>query len=103
MSPKDLNLILSIPKMIEIGIDSLKVEGRMKSIHYVATVATVYRKVIDAYCADPDNFEFKQEWLDELDKCANRDTAPAFFEGFQDIKSKCLEIIVRKQRMILLV
>ena len=55
--------------MIEIGIDSLKVEGRMKSIHYVATVATVYRKVIDAYCADPDNFEFKQEWLDELDKC----------------------------------
>lgn len=37
--------------MIEIGIDSLKVEGRMKSIHYVATVATVYRKVIDAYCA----------------------------------------------------
>ncbi len=44
MSPKDLNLILSIPKMIEIGIDSLKVEGRMKSIHYVATVATVYRK-----------------------------------------------------------
>ncbi|CJD70185.1 U32 family peptidase [Streptococcus pneumoniae] len=81
MSPKDLNLILSIPKMIEIGIDSLKVEGRMKSIHYVATVATVYRKVIDAYCADPDNFEFKQEWLDELDKCANRDTAPAFFEG----------------------
>ncbi|ENQ3104129.1 putative protease [Bacillus sp. 491mf] len=81
MSPKDLNLILSIPKMIEIGIDSLKVEGRMKSIHYVATVATVYRKVIDAYCEDPDNFEFKQEWLEELDKCANRDTAPAFFEG----------------------
>ena len=43
--------------MIEIGIDSLKVEGRMKSIHYVATVVSVYRKVIDAYCADPDNFD----------------------------------------------
>nr|WP_247739244.1 U32 family peptidase [Bacillus sp. 165] len=81
MSPKDLTLVQSIPKMIEIGIDSLKIEGRMKSIHYVATVVSVYRKVIDAYCADPDNFVFKQEWIDELDKCANRDTAPAFFEG----------------------
>ncbi|MDQ0244549.1 putative protease [Bacillus fengqiuensis] len=81
MSPKDLNLIQSIPKMIELGIDSLKIEGRMKSIHYVATVVSVYRKVIDAYCADPENFVIKQEWLDELDKCANRETAPAFFEG----------------------
>lgn len=81
MSPKDLNLIQSIPRMIELGIDSLKIEGRMKSIHYVATVVSVYRKVIDAYCADPENFVIKQEWLEELDKCANRDTAPAFFEG----------------------
>ncbi|MFV2046754.1 U32 family peptidase [Metabacillus litoralis] len=81
MSPKDLNLIESIPKMIELGIDSLKIEGRMKSIHYVATVVSVYRKVIDAYCADPDNFKIDPEWLKELDKCANRETASAFFEG----------------------
>ncbi len=81
MSPKDLNLIESIPKMIELGIDSLKIEGRMKSIHYIATVVSVYRKVIDAYCADPDNFEIDSEWLKELDKCANRETASAFFEG----------------------
>ncbi|MBO8177581.1 MAG: U32 family peptidase [Bacillus sp. (in: Bacteria)] len=81
MSPKDLKLVESIPKMIELGIDSLKIEGRMKSIHYVATVVSVYRKVIDVYCADPDNFKIKKEWLEELDKCANRDTAPAFFEG----------------------
>ncbi|PPA71493.1 peptidase U32 family protein [Jeotgalibacillus proteolyticus] len=81
MSPKDLKLIESIPRMIEMGIDSLKVEGRMKSIHYVATVVSVYRKVIDAYCADPDKFTIKQEWLEELDKCANRETATAFFEG----------------------
>ena len=81
MSPKDLNLVESIPKLIEAGIDSLKVEGRMKSIHYVATVIGVYRKVIDAYCDDPDNFRIKQEWLDELEKCANRPAAPAFFEN----------------------
>ncbi|WP_338470339.1 U32 family peptidase [Niallia sp. XMNu-256] len=88
MSPKDLNLIQSIPKMIELGIDSLKVEGRMKSIHYIATVISVYRKVIDAYCADPDHFVIHQEWLDELDKCANRDTAPAFFEGVPGYKEQ---------------
>lgn len=81
MSPKDLKLIESLPGMIEIGIDSLKVEGRMKSIHYIATVVSVYSKVIDAYCADPDNFRIKQEWLEELDKCANRETASSFMEG----------------------
>jgi putative protease len=81
MSQKDLKLIESLPGMIEIGIDSLKVEGRMKSIHYIATVVSVYRKVIDAYCADPDNFRIKQEWLEELDKCANRETASSFMEG----------------------
>ncbi len=81
MSPKDLKLVESIPRMIELGIDSLKIEGRMKSIHYVATVVSVYRKVIDAYCADPENFLIKREWLEELEKCANRDAATAFFEG----------------------
>ncbi|RPK05530.1 hypothetical protein BSBH6_02232 [Bacillus subtilis] len=88
MSPKDLKLIESIPKMIEMGIDSLKIEGRMKSIHYVATVVSVYRKVIDAYCADPDNFVIQKEWLEELDKCANRDTATAFFEGTPDYEEQ---------------
>ena len=88
MSPKDLKLIESIPRMIELGIDSLKIEGRMKSIHYVATVVSVYRKVIDAYCADPENFVIDPEWLRELDKCANRDTAPAFFEGIPGYKEQ---------------
>jgi putative protease len=88
MSPKDLKLIESIPRMIELGIDSLKIEGRMKSIHYVATVVSVYRKVIDAYCADPENFVIQQEWLEELDKCANRETAPAFFEGVPGYKEQ---------------
>lgn len=81
MSPKDLNLIEAIPKLVDTGINSLKIEGRMKSIHYVATVVSVYRKVIDAYCADPDHFVIDPEWIKELAKCANRPTAPAFFEN----------------------
>ena len=88
MSPKDLKLIESIPKMCEMGIDSLKVEGRMKSIHYIATVVRVYRKVIDAYCSDPENFVIQKEWIEELDKCANRETAPAFFEGVPGYKEQ---------------
>mgnify|MGYP002740102523 CR=1 FL=1 len=79
MSPKDLTLIEAVPEIIELGIDSLKVEGRMKSIHYVATVASVYRKLIDDYCADPDNFVMTPEYKLELYKCANRDTAMSFF------------------------
>ena len=81
MSPKDLNLLRSVPEMIEMGIDSLKIEGRMKSIHYIATVVSVYRKLIDVYCGDPDNFIFDEQLLIDLSKCANRQTAPAFFEG----------------------
>ena len=81
MSPKDLSLIRSIPEMIELGVDSLKIEGRMKSIHYVATVVRVYRQVIDAYCVDPDGFVFDEDWGIELAKCANRETASSFFEG----------------------
>lgn len=90
MSPKDLKLIESIPQMMDIGVDSLKIEGRMKSIHYIATVVSVYRKVIDAYAAYPDNFKINPEWLIELDKCANRDTAPAFFEEHLVMKNRCL-------------
>jgi U32 family peptidase len=98
MSPKDLKLVESIPKMIELGIDSLKIEGRMKSIHYVATVVSVYRKVIDVYCADPDNFKIKKEWLEELDKCANRDTAPAFFEGVPGYKEQMFGVHGKKTK-----
>jgi len=81
MSPKDLNLLRSVPEMIELGIDSLKIEGRMKSIHYIATVVSVYRKLIDLYCDDPDNFVFDDQLVIDLEKCANRKAASAFFEG----------------------
>ncbi|WP_335869268.1 peptidase U32 family protein [Bacillus sp. 2205SS5-2] len=96
MSPKDLKLVESIPQMIELGIDSLKIEGRMKSIHYIATVVSVYRKIIDAYCADPANFKIKKEWLVELEKCANRDAASAFFEGIPGFQEQMFGVHGRK-------
>lgn len=81
MSSKDLCMIEHIPEMIEAGVDSLKIEGRMKTVHYVATVVNTYRKVIDAYCEDPEGYVFKQEWMDEILKAANRPVTTAFYFG----------------------
>ncbi|MUK88305.1 collagenase-like protease [Ornithinibacillus sp. L9] len=81
MSAVDMSMIRHIPDLVDNGVDSLKIEGRMKSIHYVSTVSNVYRQAIDAYCADPDHYEFKQEWEDELWKVAQRELAPGFYYG----------------------
>ncbi|MBR7928165.1 U32 family peptidase [Aerococcaceae bacterium zg-ZUI334] len=79
MSAVDLAMIHHIPDLVDAGVDSLKIEGRMKSIHYVSTVSNVYRAAVDAYCADPDNYELKQEWVDELWKAAQRELATGFY------------------------
>ena len=81
MSAVDLSMIRHIPDLIESGVDSLKIEGRMKSIHYVSTVCNVYRQAIDAYCADPQGYVFRQEWEDELWKVAQRELATGFYYG----------------------
>jgi putative protease len=79
MGSKDLCMIQYLPELIEVGVDSFKIEGRMKSIHYVATVVNVYRKAIDAYFEDPERFEVKPEWIDEMNKAANRPLNTGFF------------------------
>jgi putative protease len=75
---KDLCLLPNIPELINSGLDSFKIEGRMKSVHYVATVIKVYREAIDAYIADPDKYSVKTEWLEELQKISHR----AYTSGF---------------------
>ncbi|MGP6139023.1 MULTISPECIES: peptidase U32 family protein [unclassified Jeotgalibaca] len=81
MSAVDLSMIEHIPDIVENGIDSLKIEGRMKSIHYVSTVVNVYRKAIDSYLEDPENYALQQDWVDELWKVAQRELATGFFYG----------------------
>ena len=78
MNSKDLCLLDLIPELAEAGVDSLKIEGRMKSVHYVATVVSVYRKAIDAWYSNPDEFVVKSEWKDELEKVSHR----PYFYGF---------------------
>jgi putative protease len=76
---KDLRLIEYIPDLVRIGVDSLKIEGRMKSSFYVATVVRAYRQALDLYAADPENYVLPQELLDELDKVSHRPYYAGFF------------------------
>jgi putative protease len=69
---KDLCLLPYLPDLYGAGLNSLKIEGRMKSIHYVATVIKVYRQAIDAYEADPEHFHVLPEWIEELEKISHR-------------------------------
>ncbi len=69
---KDLCLLPYIPDLYEAGLCSLKIEGRMKSVHYVATVVKVYRQALDAYERDREHFCAVSEWLDELEKISHR-------------------------------
>ena len=57
-----MSMIEHIPELIENGVDSFKIEGRMKSIHYVSTVSNVYKAAVDSYMEDPENYVCKQEW-----------------------------------------
>lgn len=88
MSAVDLSMIEHIPDLINAGIDSFKIEGRMKTIHYVSTVVNVYRKAIDSYIEDPENYEVKQEWIDELWKVAQRELTTGFYYGIPDENSQ---------------
>lgn len=76
---KDLCLINHIPELMDSGLHSFKIEGRMKSVHYVATVVKVYREAIDSYSSGAAPFIVKQEWLDELQKVSHREYTTGFY------------------------
>ena len=79
MNSKDMCLMPNIRDVIESGVDSLKIEGRMKSVHYAASVVKAYRLAIDAYFKDPEHFEVQQQWLDELEKVSHRTYTTGFY------------------------
>ena len=81
---KDLSMLKYIPDMINMCITSFKIEGRMRSSYYIATVVSVYRKVIDEYCKQLDKYEYNVEDEKILRNCANRDSVVQFFDGNYD-------------------
>ncbi|GAA0176991.1 U32 family peptidase [Clostridium sediminicola] len=79
MNSKDLCMIRHIPELVQSGIDSFKVEGRMKSVFYVATVIKAYRQAIDTYFSDPNNYKFDEKWFDYLLKPSHRNYTTGFY------------------------
>ena len=79
---KDLCMIEHIPDLIDAGIDSFKIEGRMKTALYVATVARTYRKAIDDYLEDPEKYKTNMDWYKaEISKCTYRQFTTGFYYG----------------------
>lgn len=82
---KDLNMIEYIPELVEAGIDSFKIEGRMKTALYVATVARTYRRAIDDYFASEETYRANMDWYRaEIGKCTYRKFTTGFYFGKAD-------------------
>jgi putative protease len=78
---RDLCLLEHLPALVSSGAASLKIEGRMKGINYVASVLRVYRQALDEYFADPDSYVCRPEWLEELAKLSHRGYTTGFLFG----------------------
>ena len=78
---RDLCLLEHIPALVESGVASLKIEGRMKGINYVASVLRVYRQALDEYLANPAGWRCRPEWLEELAKMSHRGYTTGFLFG----------------------
>ena len=79
LNSRDLCMIEHLPQIIESGITSAKIEGRMKSAFYVASIVHAYRQAIDAYCADPSGYLFDPKWLNEVRKVSHREFTTGFY------------------------
>ena len=84
---KDLCMIQFIPELIQSGLHSFKIEGRMKSVYYVAAIVRSYRKAIDSYYELGDRYQFKAEWLEDIKKASHREFTTGFYldkPGFEE-------------------
>ncbi|HOJ76857.1 MAG TPA: U32 family peptidase [Bacillota bacterium] len=85
LSSKDLCMVEYLPQIVNAGISSLKVEGRMKTVYYVAVVTRTYRQALDSYLQDPEHYSVKAEWIDELNKVSNRGYTTGFYFASEKI------------------
>lgn len=81
LNSKDLCMIEHIPELVRSGINSFKIEGRMKSAYYVAAIVKSYRQAIDAYFENPEEYSFQKQWLDNLSKVSHRQYFTGFYFG----------------------
>ncbi len=88
MSSKDMCTVDMIPELIAAGIDSFKIEGRMKSAYYTAVVTNAYRMAIDAYLADPDGYSFDTDLMGELESVSHREYSTGYY---RDMPIECAQ------------
>ncbi len=88
MTPKDLNMVPYIKDMIEIGVNSFKIEGRMRSIYYIATVILTYRRLIDKIVNNSLTSTYTKYCLNILNRCANRESTPQFFDKLPGVSEQ---------------
>ena len=88
MCSKDLSMARYIPEMIDLGVKSFKIEGRMRSIYYIASVVNTYRKIIDEYLENKENYKFNENYEKILNRVANRENIPQFFHRKPDVKEQ---------------
>lgn len=81
MNSKDLCMIEHIDDVIKAGVYSLKIEGRMKSLYYVAAVVKSYKQAVDAYMKDPENYKFDPKWMENLNNVSHRQYHTGFYYG----------------------
>lgn len=88
MTPKDLNMVPFIKNMIDAGVNSFKIEGRMRSIYYVSTVILIYRRLIDKILNDTLTPEYSNYALNILNRVANRESTPQFFDKLPGVNEQ---------------
>ncbi len=101
-SSRDLCMIEHLPQLVEAGIDSLKIEGRMKGINYVASVVKTYREAVDRYHDDPETYRVEENWLRELGGISHRPYGTGFYFGrpAPPLPTETLEAPETPQRLI---
>lgn len=88
MTPKDLNMVPFIKEMIDVGVNSFKIEGRMRSIYYIATVILIYRRLIDKIVNNEITSSYTSYCLNILNRCANRESTPQFFNELPGVNEQ---------------
>ena len=88
---KDLCMIEHIPELFKAGVDSVKIEGRMKSVFYTAMATRSYRQAIDSYHSNPSAFNFNEKWLSDLEKTSHRQFTTGFYFNEGQVSSQVYE------------
>ncbi len=98
---RDLCLLEYLPRIVSTGVASLKIEGRMKGINYVASVLRVYRQALDEYWTDPSNYRCRPEWMEELSKLSHRGYTTGFLFGApRDVGQEYQSAYVRSHEFV---